>query len=344
MPSSSWKRGLAKQRAVDYLLGEAGRKAHGLQRLTRSSGQGEHASRREDKPLARHEGTPRSMWFNQQQVDCGHRVPRLLAVLRRMISDNDLWASEGLFRVSADARVQALVRERLEQGEDPECVLDGCSAAVLSGILKEYLRLLPGGTWPTGNAAAELQARLLKRGTGQSVMLLKQALPPAQLHVFLWVLDLLMEASAHSATSRMDDRALAVIFAPLLIPVADDAPPAEQLRMAHDGAELLRKIMADHRKTRACRAAPPPALRHAGIDAADAPPATSAAVPQADAPCGPHEMPSAIGGVRRLATKRGCDSELAAPLPVRRKSSLVDASSSSGLTMYTQSTLTFDEA
>lgn len=346
MPSSSWKRGLAKQRAVGYLLGEAGRKglseassgiSHGLQRLTRSSVQGEHSSRREE------EDRMHSMWLNHgQQVDRGRRVPRLLAVVRRAISDNDLWASEGLFRVSADARVQALVRERLEQGEEPERVLDGCSAEVLSGVLKEHLRLLPGGTWPTGDAAAELQVRLLKGGSGHSIILLKQALLPAQLQIFLWVLDLLVTASAHSATSRMDDRALAVIFAPLLIPVADDAPAAEQLRMAHDGVKLLQKMIADHRKTCARRATPP--MRHAGIDVTDAPPATSATAPQAHAPRGPHHTPPALGGVSRGATKRGSNSELAAPLPVRRKSSLVDATSTSGLTTYTQSALTFDEA
>jgi len=350
MTSSAWKSVHTKHRAVAYLsksLGEASKKSLSeassvAKRLTRS-----HMGQISGESSSRHEESRSSVWFGVISgqraraacvLDRGYRVPKLLAVLRRMISDHDMLASEGMFRISADARIQALVRERLEQGEDPEHVLDGCSPMLLSAILKEYLRSLPGGAWLTGEAAAELQAQLLQGSGGRPAMLLKQALQPDQLQVFLWSLDLLVDASTHSATSRMDDRALCVIFAPLLIPADDDAPPSEQLRMAQDRVELLRKMLADHRQTFSRGAKP----TRPAVDSAAAVPTTLPALP------GVHDKgPPALSRGGRRATKRASSSNLDPPAPVRRKSSVVDGSSTStahtGLTVYTQSSLVFDD-
>ena len=89
--------------------------------------------------------------------------------------------------------------------------------------------MLPGGAWLSGDAAKELQAELLSAGDRPTAMLLKQALPPAQLRVMMWTLELLVDASAEQLSSRMDDGALCVVFAPLLIPLDEADPPHVQV-------------------------------------------------------------------------------------------------------------------
>lgn len=196
--------------------------------------------------------TPTSMvsWFGvplteQEMVADGSlRVPAILTAVKRRIDELESLQSEGMFRLSADKRVQQLVRGRLESGEDPDSVLDGCDDALCSGILKEYLRSLPSGTtWPAGRAASEFSAAMLASPDHSMTKLLKRNLSRASLDLFLWVLRLMASASALSAQSRMDDQALAVVFAPLLIRGDDDDPPQEQLKLAQDGILILRKLL-----------------------------------------------------------------------------------------------------
>ena len=200
------------------------------------------------------DSSPAGLWFGvalaQQEttMDRGHRVPVLLATMRECIDEAGALATEGIFRISAEKRIQTLVRERLESGEDPESVLGGCSVELLSGLLKEYLRSLPGGAWLSGTAAEELHTELLNGGGRPTAMLLKQALPPSQLHVMNWTIDLLVEAAGEAATSKMSDENLAVVFAPLLIPGDEADPPHVQLKMAQEGILILRKLICEHRE------------------------------------------------------------------------------------------------
>jgi len=215
-----------------------------------------------------------------QCLDRGRRVPALLAELRRAMEASSALSNEGIFRISEDQRVLAELVKRLEGGEAPEAVLAGCSVEALSGLLKDYLRALPNGVWLAGAGAPELHTELLRMARGLNTtrdssatrssqpdhetkaaaraaaqaaakractqMLLKQALPPQHLQVFLWVLDLLVDADEHSATSKMGTSGLAVCFAPLLIPLPKDASPMEQLTRAKENVEILRSLLASH--------------------------------------------------------------------------------------------------
>jgi len=99
-------------------------------------------------------------------------------------------------------------------------------------------------------------------------------------------------------------------------------------------------MLADHRQTFSRGAKP----TRPAVDSAAAVPTTAPALP------GVHdEGPPALSRGGRRATKRASSSNLDPPAPVRRKSSVVDGSCSStsiahtGLTMYTQSSLVFDD-
>ena len=247
-----------------------------------------------------------SPWFGQplekqqMEMDRGFRVPSLLVALRREMDEGCALQSEGMFRLSADSRIQSLTRGRLDTGEAPEKVLEGCQESVLSGILKEYLRSLPGGAWLAGEAAAELHELLLNR-SGATKQLLKQALPPLSLQVLMWTLDLILEASSYSATSKMDDNALSVVFAPLLIPAPIDAPPAEQFKMATEGPQIMRKLISDQRAAMGAKAP----------GAAGAAPCGSAAASRSCVPAAPpagndssRGLTSGGGMPRRGSTKR----------------------------------------
>jgi len=212
-------------------------------------------------------------WFAQPLeeqrcvVDRGRRVPAVLMALRRTLEEQSGLEHEGLFRLSAEAAVQAFMRQRLEDSEDPEVVLEGCSCDVLAGLLKEYFRELPGGVWVSGGGAqpkaadkkraesrrssqAELEAELLNQAGGgmPTAMLLKQALGPSQREVLLWLLDVLLDVAAHEAANRMSKAALAAVFAPVLMPGSLDSSALEQLQRAKDSVKLCQQLLDGHER------------------------------------------------------------------------------------------------
>ncbi len=109
---------------------------------------------------------------------------------------------EGVFRQSADGRLLTFIRQRLEAGEDPEAVLEGCSTEALSTLLKAWFSELPGGVWISGEEDApkakkggkkgpatdggrELESQLISAAHAgmPTAMLLKQGVRPQQREV-----------------------------------------------------------------------------------------------------------------------------------------------------------------
>lgn len=204
-------------------------------------------------------------------TDRGWRVPALLAEIRKNLASQDALKREGIFRCSPDHQAYTHIRGRLEAGEDIG-LLAGCSPDVLSGLLKEWFRELPGGWlrqkeargWKPGKHAKgsnsgvsieELEAAIISAQRVPTSML-KQALRPAQREAMLWLLDLLVEAASFEAHSRMGVTAIAIIFAPVLFPPSASRPPAEQLQMLRSGTTLCERLIVFHRDS-----AQPPLLR-----------------------------------------------------------------------------------
>lgn len=216
-------------------------------------------------------------WFGARldsqptRLDRGHRVPILLVELRNALEEQDGLQAEGIFRLSPEASVQKFVRERLEGGEEPEDVLSGCTVEVLSCLLKEWLRELPEGLWASVSKEALQEFETALSSASQDgahlSMLLKQAMPPAQREVLLWVLDLLIDTAAHHRESKMGVEGLSAIFAPMLIhrqPAASgkhrkqgEPSPEEELRNARTAVVLCRKLLDGHIITRGPRPTPP---------------------------------------------------------------------------------------
>lgn len=200
-------------------------------------------------------------------LDRGRRVPKLLGALRRALEEGCGMEQEGVFRQSADGRLLTFIRQRLEAGEDPEAVLEGCSTEALSTLLKAWFSELPGGVWISGEEDApkakkggkkgpatdggrELESQLISAAHAgmPTAMLLKQGVRPQQREALLWLLDVLCEAATHSASSKMSIDNLAVVFAPVLVPTDEKAPPLEQLQRAKDGVTLVKALLKSHHK------------------------------------------------------------------------------------------------
>lgn len=135
-------------------------------------------------------------------LDRGRRVPKLLGALRRALEEGCGMEQEGVFRQSADGRLLTFIRQRLEAGEDPEAVLEGCSTEALSTLLKAWFSELPGGVWISGEEDApkakkggkkgpatdggrELESQLISAAHAgmPTAMLLKQGVRPQQREV-----------------------------------------------------------------------------------------------------------------------------------------------------------------
>lgn len=240
-----------------------------------------------------------SRWFGapcssqQMTLDRGHRVPVLLVEIRNALEECEGFATEGIFRLAAEGARQRFVRERLEAGEEPGQVLCGCQVEVLAGLLKEWLRELPDGLWASVGTEAreEFERALSGSGTTNVALLLKQAMPPAQREVFLWVLDLLADAAAHESSSKMGVEQLSAVFAPALLgrSASQDAvvessgsggrrgtkaaavaelSPLEQLQAAKTAVMLCRKLLEGHVRARAPSAASSSAASAASAAAA----------------------------------------------------------------------------
>eukprot|EP00965_Chrysotila_dentata_P162713 5373626-Pleurochrysis_carterae.AAC.1 len=223
--------------------------------------------------------TRKSHWFSDSldaqdtEVDRGHRVPCLLAELRRALLEQDAFDEEGIFRKSADQKVLNLIRQRLDGGEDVERVLEGCSVDVLTSLLKEWFRELPGGLWGVDPSATtrgrqiseakrlEMQEALLNSHGDDlaTTMLLNQALQPQHRECLMWLLDLLVEVAEHESISRMGPKQLGAVFAPLLLPNFSDKLAADQqLLHAKQAAILCEKLILAHKNADALKAKPPP--------------------------------------------------------------------------------------
>jgi len=145
-------------------------------------------------------------WFGvpldiqQCELDRGRRVPKLLAALRRAMNEQGGLDQEGIFRESPDRRLLSFIRQRLEAGEDPDAVLEGCSSEIIGALIKAWFGELPGGVWVGGEldpkakkgskkgadaSGKELETQLLAAAQcGMPMaMLLKQGLPPGQREV-----------------------------------------------------------------------------------------------------------------------------------------------------------------
>eukprot|EP00965_Chrysotila_dentata_P008764 285894-Pleurochrysis_carterae.AAC.2 len=115
------------------------------------------SSRREDGAL-RCASPSQHMWFGMPleaqptDMDRGRRVPQLLIEIRRQLMDSGALEEEGIFRIPAQSQMLSFVRQRLESHENPEAVLTGCSSEVLAGLLKLWLKELPGGLWPVSTS------------------------------------------------------------------------------------------------------------------------------------------------------------------------------------------------
>jgi len=256
---------------------------------------------------------PTSRWFGapcssqQMKLDRGHRVPVLLVEIRNALDECEGFATEGIFRLAAEGARQRFVRERLEAGEEPEQVLCGCEVEVLAGLLKEWLRELPDGLWASVGAEAreEFERALGGSAATNVALLLKQAMPPAQREVFLWVLDLLADAAAHEASSKMGVEQLSAVFAPTLLGRIEDAvvaveqpgsggrrgtkaavaaaaaapSPLAQLEAAKTAVTLCRNLLEGHVRARAPSAAASAAAASAASTAASSAAAAAAAAP-----------------------------------------------------------------
>ena len=184
-------------------------------------------------------------------VDHGRNVPVLLGCLRTALGSCSALQREGIFRLEAAHAELAAARERLEANDEPpDAVCASCAPDVLAGLLKQYLRELP----PTcelvpSHAMAELEAALRAveaRGAAPVVHLLADALPALQYDMLLWTLDLLSEAAALKEQSRMGAEALAVCFAPCLLPDHAGAGDLQAAMLAVKQAADVTKLLITH--------------------------------------------------------------------------------------------------
>jgi len=153
------------------------------------------------------------------------RIPAILVLLKQELVKFDGLKQEGVFRVSANKSTQDMFRQQLNQGQFTGCRNES-DAMCMAALIKEWFRSLP--TPLLNGLSRDLivsTPREPNRRDAVTKLLLNLGEPNQS--IFLWLLDVLGEAAQYGELNRMTPKALAIVLAPNLYTVPDDAAPME---------------------------------------------------------------------------------------------------------------------
>eukprot|EP01102_Stenamoeba_stenopodia_P017924 TRINITY_DN6501_c0_g1_i1.p1 TRINITY_DN6501_c0_g1~~TRINITY_DN6501_c0_g1_i1.p1 ORF type:complete len:1158 (+),score=269.87 TRINITY_DN6501_c0_g1_i1:285-3758(+) len=161
--------------------------------------------------------------------DKGYKVPKILVTLKRLLLELDGLNAEGIFRLAGtEKRLEDLMFD-INNGRP----VDDDNVHNISTLLKRFFKELPH----------RVLGQLTPEMTGESEEQLVQAgnyLTEYQKHLFLWLLDLLVDAASRSSITKMDSKNLAIVWGPGMVGSSSaDANPYVGLMLMQYGTSLL---------------------------------------------------------------------------------------------------------
>eukprot|EP01100_Stratorugosa_tubuloviscum_P007468 TRINITY_DN3108_c0_g6_i1.p1 TRINITY_DN3108_c0_g6~~TRINITY_DN3108_c0_g6_i1.p1 ORF type:complete len:960 (-),score=465.42 TRINITY_DN3108_c0_g6_i1:87-2966(-) len=138
--------------------------------------------------------------------DHGYKVPKILVTLRKNISQNNGYSSEGIFRLAGHERRM----EELTNDLNNSRPINDDNVHNFSTLLKRFFKELPERLFGkiTDELLDEDEENLLKAGDRISDLYKS---------MLLWLLDLLADTVSHEMINKMDTKNLAIVWGPGLV-------------------------------------------------------------------------------------------------------------------------------
>lgn len=142
----------------------------------------------------------------------GNSVPTILLLMQRRLYQQGGLRVEGIFRITAENGQEEHVRDQLNNG----IILDGIDVHCLAGLIKAWFRELPAGVLDH----LEPEVLMHCQSEEESARLMK-LLPPTQAALLDWAINLMADVVQEKQWNKMNDRNIAVVFAPNMTHMAD---------------------------------------------------------------------------------------------------------------------------
>ncbi|KAH9253710.1 hypothetical protein BASA81_008328 [Batrachochytrium salamandrivorans] len=181
------------------------------------------------------------------------RIPAILVLLARELKRRKGMETEGIFRVPDDRDVLNLARDTLNCGAGMTRV--GQSGPhTMSCLIKDWFRSLPEGGSCLGPMTVEnlvFYGRPENAGDEENwekLLFTDEILIEPNRSTFVWVLDLMGLVCEHESTNRMNERAIAIVFAPSIWEAPKSFSPMQAMNAVKDVSVVLYGAMMYNKK------------------------------------------------------------------------------------------------
>ena len=197
----------------------------------------------------------------------GRQVPQTLLLLWAELSARmkDGLELEGIFRLSADSSEVSAIKKRLHESKTIDVAKAAAHAAsgyCLAALMKSYLRELPDDLW--GDARPDLDAAVGKAegasdgdgGASEADQEILGRLSERSAALVAWCCDVCCAVTAREKENSMNLNAVAVVFAPGLVPPpVTETDPMAILNYSKGAVAWLERVLAAHAAAAAAHAA-----------------------------------------------------------------------------------------
>ncbi|KAF8707262.1 hypothetical protein HU200_030269 [Digitaria exilis] len=142
----------------------------------------------------------------------GNSVPTILLMMQRRLYEQGGLQAEGIFRINAENSQEEFVRDQLNSGIVP----DGIDVHCLAGLIKAWFREMPSGVLDSIPPEQVMQCQ-----SEEDCARVAKCLPPAEAALLDWAINLMADVVQEERTNKMNDRNIAMVFAPNMTQMAD---------------------------------------------------------------------------------------------------------------------------
>lgn len=142
----------------------------------------------------------------------GNSVPTILLLMQERLYSQGGLKAEGIFRINAENSQEEHVRDQLNKGIVPNDIDVHC----LAGLIKAWFRELP-----TGVLDSLTPEQVLQCNAEEECVALVRLLPPTQVALLNWAVDLMTDVVQEEKHNKMNARNIAMVFAPNMTQMSD---------------------------------------------------------------------------------------------------------------------------
>eukprot|EP01018_Ginkgo_biloba_P017450 Gb_05857 [translate_table: standard] len=142
----------------------------------------------------------------------GNSVPTILLLMQERLYAQGGLKAEGIFRINAENSQEEHVRDQLNKGIVPHDIDLHC----LAGLIKAWFRELP-----TGVLDSLTPDQVLQCNTEEECIELVKLLPPTQVALLDWAINLMTDVVQEEQHNKMNARNIAMVFAPNMTQMSD---------------------------------------------------------------------------------------------------------------------------